>query len=160
MVDYVLVTEISSLVATAALVAGLFFAMIQLQALKKQVGVAVFTTYTQRYMDLMDKLPSSAYDTQTQDLRTEPLGEVELRTLRSFFDLWSEELYLHTVELVEPKVWGLWENGIQSHMKSKAFQEGWVRIYDHRSERYDKDFVGLIEKCIARSQVGTGRGVS
>jgi len=157
MVDYVLVTEISSLGATAALVVGLVYGMIQLKAMKDQIAVSVFPTYTQRYMDLMAKLPTSAYDISTRNEPAQSIGDAELGTLRSFFDLWSEEHYLHTRGLVDRKVWKLWENGIRFHMKAGAFQDGWKRIYDPASERYDAAFARLIIGCMAGSQVQVDR---
>ncbi len=160
MVDYALGTEISSLAATAALVVGLVYGIIQLKAMKDQIGVTVFTTYTQRYMDLMAKLPASAYDIRTQSERPQSIGDAELSTIRSFFDLWSEEHYLHTRGLVDRKVWKLWENGIRFHMKAGAFQDGWKRLYDPRSERYDSAFVQLVMRCIAASQVQVNRAVA
>ena len=65
--------KISSLAATAALVVGLVYGMIQLKAMKDQIGVTVFTTYTQRYMDLMAKLPASAYDTLAKNKPSQPI---------------------------------------------------------------------------------------
>ncbi len=160
MVDYVLVTEISSLAATAALVVGLVYGMIQLKAMKDQIGVTVFTTYTQRYMDLMAKLPASAYDTLAKSKPAQPISDAELSVIRTFFDLWSEEHYLHTRGLVDRKVWKLWENGIRFHMKARDFRDAWKRIYDPKSERYDAAFVQLMSACVAGPEVDSEKQVS
>lgn len=156
MVDYVFVTEVSSLVATAALVVGLVYGVVQLRAVKEQIGVTVFTTYTQRYMDLMARLPASAYDTLAKGKSVQPISDGELSVIRSFFDLWSEEHYLHTRGLVDRKVWNLWENGIRSHMRARDFRDAWRRVYDPKSERYDAGFVQLLSECVASREPDFG----
>ena len=69
-----------------------------------------------------------------------------LRWLRAYFDMCSEEYYLHDNELVDEKVWNLWEAGIVDSLKKPAFVKAWGLIQSNKY--FHHKFATYIEKII------------
>ena len=45
--------------------------------------------------------------------------------MRLYFDLCSEEYYLHSKGVIDEKVWGLWVDGISTTMNKQKYKTAW-----------------------------------
>ena len=87
---------------------------------KQQFQFQFFAEYTKRYQDLVLKMSERNYDTY----------------MRLYFDLCSEEYYLHSQGVIDDFVWGLWTEGIKIEMNKQEYKTAWKALggyYDDRS---------------------------
>jgi hypothetical protein len=137
---------INAMILAAAAVAAIW----QLRKLAEQARLTVFTAYTQRYSNIMAEIPESAFDPinsilSAKDLTPE-IRNKYLSSMRLFFNLCSEEFYLHQQKLLDEKVWVLWRKGLEYHMRFPSYQDAWKVIGNH--EGYDDDFKVLVSRAI------------
>ena len=72
-----------------------------------------FAEYTRRYQELRVKWPNALKE------------QVDATFYELYFDLCSEEYYLHTKGAIAEDVWKLWEEGIRTAMHKPWFQATW-----------------------------------
>ena len=63
-----------------------------------------------------------------------------------YFDLCSEEYYLHEKGYIPQKVWNLWTEGMQMIVNNKDFLIAWKIC----SQYYNDDFCHFIDKDIIK----------
>lgn len=107
---------------------------------KQQFQFQFFAEYTKRYQDLMLSMPK---------LDTSSIGNKDFDTyMRLYFDLCSEEYYLHSQGVIDDFVWGLWTEGIKTAMNKKKYQTAWISLggyYDDPSfKKYMSDIIRSI----------------
>ena len=96
---------------------------------KQQFQFQFFAEYTKRYQDLMLSMP--------KDLDTSSIFNKDVDTyMRLYFDLCSEEYYLHSQGVIDDFIWGLWTEGIKTEMNKQEYKTAWKALggyYDNRS---------------------------
>lgn len=119
-----------SLTAASVLVAALAIC-VGLRGVKKQMFVAVFNQYTQRYANIMDGLPAGTRDPKSkitlEDLDEKKRQEV-LRVGRRYFNLCSEEMWLAQKGHLDQTTWGIWETGIRQTMRLQSMSDAWEEL--------------------------------
>jgi len=138
--------DISDYIAlTAALIAiaALFW---QIRTSNQQSKMQTFLVYTQRYQDILLNLPSGIEASDFDMADGVEDKEVFLRYLRAYFDLCSEQFYLHEKGFIDDKVWALWQGGMRDSLKKPAFKQAWVEIQSH--DYYHNKFAEYIEGLI------------
>jgi hypothetical protein len=153
---------------STALVAGAIVGGYQLRKIEQQEQLHVFTTYTKRYSDIVDNMPSAAYSLTRSMLpagaKDDPKYDDLMRQIRKFFNLCSEEYYLAAGDKIESNhegtakgkktektkkidtdVWRVWKSGMIYHMKNKTFLAGWDEV---AMEGYSKKFKKFIKEEI------------
>ena len=85
------------------------------ELVEKNTQFHFFTEYTRRYQDLIVRWPQSKSDSITESGTFYEL----------YFDLCSEEYYLHEKGAISDEVWALWEQGMQDAMRNRQFQTAW-----------------------------------
>lgn len=80
---------------------------------KKQYEFQFFAEYTKRYQDIILHMPDDVNDPHW------------LRYVQLYFDLCSEEFYLHEEGLISNRVWQLWVKGMQDILKRESFKNAW-----------------------------------
>ena len=112
----------SALIAITALI-------YQINSFTKQLKLQNFTEYTRRYQEILLNLPeninSNNFELEKLDKEKK---EKTLRYLRAYYDLCSEEFYLKNNKYLDSKVWKLWELGMKSAFRKKAFVDAWALI--------------------------------
>jgi hypothetical protein len=118
----ILTVEVAGLVITLG---GLFLAY---RGVRDQLWLMTFAEYTKRYSDIMSDLPfearrpGSPFDIHA--LREEERTQV-LQVMRSYFNLCSEELYLHQKGRIDSDTWEVWTEGTAEVMRFPCFDFGW-----------------------------------
>lgn len=104
---------------------------------KQQFQFQFFAEYTKRYQDLMLSMP--------KDLDTSSIFNKDVDTyMRLYFDLCSEEYYLHSQGVIDNFVWGLWTEGIKTAMNKEKYQAAWKLLGDYYDDPSFKNFMSDI----------------
>ena len=98
----------------------------QLRLQNEQTRLNFFAEYTKRYQEIMWQLPSDIFndDFDLKKLANEEQEKIK-KNILIYFDLCSEEFYLHENEKIDHDVWKEWEEGIKFNMRKPAFNEIW-----------------------------------
>ena len=71
--------------------------------------------------------------------------------MRLYFDLCSEEYYLHTKGVIDSVVWGLWTEGIQMALKKKNYKIAWELLAENYNDtsfrHYMSELIRENEHC-------------
>ncbi len=106
----------------------------QLIQQNEQTKLDFFADYTKRYQDIIWHLPSSIYD---DDFSLSSLDIKEREHIKKaillYFDLCSEEYYLHENKKIDDAVWAEWEEGIMFNMSKPAFNGIWKKKLSNSS---------------------------
>ena len=107
---------------------------------KRQYEFQFFAEYTKRYQDLMLKMPA--------DLDTSSVFNRDVDIyMRLYFDLCSEEYYLHTKGVIDDVVWGLWTEGIQMALKKNNYRIAWEMLGENYNDTSFRSYMSnLIRK--------------
>ena len=107
---------------------------------KEQYKFQFFAEYTKRYQNLILKMPDN--------LNTSSIYNKDVDIyMRLYFDLCSEEYYLHRKGVIDDFVWGLWTEGIQTAMKRPNYKNAWKLLGGYYSDNSFKSFMSdLIRK--------------
>jgi hypothetical protein len=111
-----------------------FFNRSQIRQLKKQFSIQIdqikqgyFADYTKRYQEIILHFPENI-NTNDFDLNIEANKDQIMRYLRVYFDLCSEEFFLHRNGYIDDKVWKEWEAGMVFAFNKPAFIQAWEVI--------------------------------
>jgi hypothetical protein len=118
-----------------------------LRGVLDQLRVTVFLTYTDRYAKVMNQVPFEAREpgsnyrlaSRPEDERIRVLG-----AFREYFNLCSEEIWLHEHRRIDRATWNVWKRGMQQVARFPSFREAWEMLaveYD-----YYGDFQSFVAK--------------
>ena len=111
---------------------------------KRQYEFQFFADYTKRYQDLILKMPANLDTTSVFN------RDVDIY-MRLYFDLCSEEYYLHTKGVIDSVVWGLWTEGIQMALKKKNYKTAWELLAENYNDtsfrHYMSELIRENEHC-------------
>jgi hypothetical protein len=147
---------------TLVLVAAAVGVWVQLRGIQNQLWLQMFTEYTRRYSEVMAGIPFEAsgigapaeLSTLEEDQRKAVIGG-----MRRYFNLCSEEFYLHQKERVDGETWGIWQSGIQASTRGPFFASSWR--YLRAEYRFYPAFSKLIDGVIANADTGeSGKSAS
>ena len=121
------------MITTFVAITGLFITAIALyisiNQFKKQLQLTFFAEYTRRYQNIMLNFPENINqpDFDFNDLNND-IRDKTLRYMRAYFDLCSEEYFLHDNKSIDDNTWNEWESGIKYAFSKTAFRKGWEII--------------------------------
>jgi len=128
------------LIYLASLIVAIVGVTIAVLTLRKQAEVSrltFFAEYTKRYQEIILHLPENLDDiTILDDKKTKPY-------LRAYFDLCSEQYFLHRKKYLDNEVWKEWKGGMKIMFDKKA-----VSAYWEKSKTFYSDFNDFVEKAI------------
>ena len=101
---------------------------------KRQYEFQFFADYTKRYQDLILKMPANLDTTSVFN------RDVDIY-MRLYFDLCSEEYYLHTKGVIDSVVWGLWTEGIQMALKKKYYKIAWELLAENYNDTSFRNYM-------------------
>jgi hypothetical protein len=118
---------IASASVAAVIVSALAIA-ITLRGVRDQLRVTIFVAYTERYSKVMNEVPFEARQpgsgyrlaSRPEDERIQVLG-----AFREYFNLCSEEMWLHKQRRVDHATWSVWEQGMRQVARFPSFLEAW-----------------------------------
>lgn len=109
---------------------------------KRQYQFQFFAEYTKRYQDLILQMP--------KDIDTSSIYNKDIDVyMRLYFDLCSEEYYLHSEGVIDNRVWGLWVDGISTAMNKQKYKTAWILLGSYYD---DENFVHFMNN-LAREKV-------
>lgn len=122
----------------------------QLSTQNEQIKHNYFTEFTKRYQNISLHFPENINeDTFRYEKLEKNIRDKTMRYMRVYFDLCSEEFFLHEKKYLDEDVWNEWKEGMKVAFNKKAFKDAWEKV-TNESEFYVKfkDFVNkdLIEK--------------
>lgn len=145
--------NISDLIGTLALLVALMVLVYQTIKIEKQISVQNYSEYTRRYNNVISKLPFSVIldDFDFRKLK-EPEFDLLIRTFLEYFDLCSEEFFLHEHRYVNKKIWKNWKEGIRAAMSRKAFKDAW-KIVKEKSYYNNNSFIEMMNEFAKSTNV-------
>ena len=142
--------QISNILSILALFASFFSIWLHNQGFRKQLLVANMSNYTRRYQEIVESLPA---DVLHKEFNLESLDEVEqykiLRSMWFYFDLCYEEYILYyELNLIDKKLWRIWENNMKSAFSRPVFYQGWKKILERSSysEKSYEKFYNFVDE--------------
>lgn len=142
--------SISDLLTLATIIVVAVTGFIQIRQMYKQTRLSSFAEYTKRYQDILLSLPSTYFtDSFSVDRLSDEQREDISKRIRVYFDLCSEEYFLHREGYIPAAVWNEWEQGILSNLGLKHVQSEWTDA-SLRAEIY-----GEFKKSLAATLDGT-----
>ena len=98
----------------------------QLRLFKRQVHMNVYLAFTDRYRDIVARIPHVFVGEKSKPkLTTE-----EESALRAYFDLCYEEFILRSEDAIPPFAWPIWERGMRIAFTRPLIQQGWELVGD------------------------------
>ena len=108
--------------AEIAVITGVFVAIItfvvDFRKQRKISQLTLFADYTKRYQEILLHLPENLTDDTV-------LTDEQKRYLRAYFDLCSEEYFLHTKKHLDGKVWEEWKVGMKVAFSKQVIVNYW-----------------------------------
>ncbi len=141
--------------AAVATVVGILVAIFSLRAsinqFKKQLQLTVFTDYTKRYQEITLNFPENInQDEFSFDDLDNDIKDKTLRYMRAYFDLCSEEYFLHSNGNIDDATWKEWRSGIEYAFSKTAFKKGWEII--KLDTGYYPDFINFVDPIICKQK--------
>ncbi len=119
--------SVGDMLALLTLVVAATTGFVQIRQIYKQMRLASLADYTKRYQDILLSLPSTYF---TESFSFDRLSDEERedipKRMRVYFDLCSEEYFLHREGYIPAAVWKEWEQGILSNLGLKHVQFEWT----------------------------------
>jgi len=121
-------TQWIAVASVAAVVISALAIVAALKGVRDQLRVTVFLNYTERYSKVMNGVPFEARrpgsEYQLDSRPTEEQARV-LSAFREYFNLCSEEMWLHEHRRIDRATWRIWERGMQQVARFPSFRDAW-----------------------------------
>lgn len=137
--------SLATLLLTAA---AIFFSV---RGLRHQLWLQTFGDYTRRYAALVHDLPVVARDPKLDLTLNDFNGEDQDRLVtfaRGYFNLCSEEHFLHDKNRIDHDTWRIWCCGINDMLRLRWMQDLW-RDLSHEYSGYQSFTRFLHERAVA-----------
>ena len=92
--------------------------------------LSFFSEYTRRYQDIMLHLCNDNSE----------------EYYRLYFDLCSEEFYLHERKSLPDDVWKMWEDGMKLMAKNRSLETTWKNASQLYNEKFNQFFGRIIKE--------------
>jgi len=106
-------------VAIASVVVTVWIFRNEMKQQTKVTQMSFFAEYTKRYQEIVLNIPEDLDDEKKLN------NEDVKRYLRVYFDLCSEEYFLHEEKYIKENVWKEWKEGMQVAFNKKAIRKYW-----------------------------------
>lgn len=103
----------------------------------------MFSEYTGRYASIIDDIPTEVLE-EKEDI------VFDNKPIRKYFDLCSEEHYLHTKKMIPAKVWKYWREGMIITLRNHYFRETWQ--IESIQNGYNDDFKLFMNDLVEEAQ--------
>lgn len=115
---------------------------------KEQLQLNFFADYTKRYQEIILHFPESINEKTFQlDALSNEDKDKTLRYMRAYFDLCSEEYWLHRRGHINDETWSEWKTGIDYALSKPAFKQAWQIL--RLDTIYYGEFTKMVEKAIS-----------
>lgn len=101
----------------------------QLKIQNEQMKLNFFADYTKRYQDIILHFPENINDSdfnlKNLKKKNKDIYDKTMRYMRVYFDLCSEEYFLHKKKHIDDRVWEQWKEGMKIAFNKPAFIQAW-----------------------------------
>lgn len=143
--------DIAAWAQVAAVLIAAVAIYISLRGIRNGLWLQMFTEYTGRYSDITADLAQGLRTREgpcLEDLH-EDEREKALSTMRRYFNLCSEEMYLFVNKKIDKRTWAIWSTGIENAMERPFFKEAWTAL--RNDYLYFPDFCEYMDRASKRS---------
>ena len=126
----------------------------QLKTQTEQIKLDFFSEFTKRYQEILLHFPENVNedDFSYEELRDKKpedtsMRDMTMRYMRIYFDLCSEEFFLHENGHIDDKVWKEWEKGMIVAFNKPAFRTAWNEVI--KKSGYYRDFMKFVDSRMA-----------
>lgn len=137
--------DIAAWAQVAAVLAAAVAIYASLRGIRNDLWLQMFTEYTSRYSAITSELAQGLRTKQGPCLQELADSEREkaLGTMRRYFNLCSEEMYLFVNKKIDKKTWSIWSKGIEGAMARPFFDEAWTALRD--DYQFFPDFIEYMD---------------
>ncbi len=121
-------------ISALALLVSAISIIISVRIKKNNMKMSFFAEYTKRYQEIEIGLMSDCEKTR-------------YKYYHIYFDLCSEEYYLHSCGCLPKDVWDMWKDGMKLMVKVKELQTAWKSC----SQLYNKNFNEFFNDMIIKT---------
>ena len=136
-------TIIGVLVAIVSVFIAIWIFKNEMKLQTKVTQMSFFAEYTKRYQEIILNTPEDLNDETNLD------NQDVKRYLRVYFDLCSEEFFLHKKGYVNKEVWIEWEEGMKTAFTQKAI----VKYWKERKTSYTEFNIFVEQKLISKDKM-------
>lgn len=142
-------TQLTILISAAAVAVSALAIAAGLKGVRDQLRVTVFLTYTDRYAKIMNGIPFEARQPGSDYRLAYRPDDERIRVLsafREYFNLCSEEKWLHDHSKLDRSTWSIWVRTMQVVAQFPCFGEAWEAL----GFEYDgyEDFQGFVTRTL------------
>lgn len=102
----------------------------------------LFCDYTRRYQEIILAMPESLTDETARSTDRDVI-----RHMRLYFDLCSEEFYLHDKGYFPEDIWKFWVAGLRDNLKRRVYHNSWLLLEPY----YNANFCDFMNNQILNS---------
>jgi len=122
----------------------------QLKVQNEQIKLNFFSEYIKEYREIILHFPENinerAFSYESLDKEKQ---DNTMRYMRAYFDLCSEEFFLHKNKYIDDKVWKEWESGMTFAFNKPAFKMAWEII--SKDSGFYQDFKEFVNSKMGSS---------
>ena len=139
-------------IAAGAVFIALLALFIQSRATQRQLRLQNFAEYTKRYQEIILHFPESINEPtfSLEGLPSKEQRDTTLRYMRAYFDLCSEEFFLHQENYIDRKTWDSWKEGMIFAFAKPSFQQAWAII--RKDTRFGKQFQAFADSAMVMTE--------
>ena len=104
----------------------------------------LFCDYTRRYQEIILAMPASLTNSNARS--TDP--DI-MRHMRLYFDLCSEEFYLHDKGYFPEEIWNFWVAGMRDNLRTRIYHNSWLLL----AQYYNAPFCSFMNNQILNSPI-------
>lgn len=149
------ITQIGTLIAALGVLATVWGIRASMREARKALAIGVFTTYTNRYAEIMKELPDELrgklFDVTIERIKGND-ASVD-RALALYFDLCAEELYLHEHRMLPEHVWPIWAKQMTDCLRSDVAREYW--LHNQAAFASNEAFVTFVNDRLQQASYAT-----
>ena len=99
----------------------------EILARKRSEQLQFYAYFWKKYDRILESLPISIFD---EDFRLEDAKDPDtlMVSLRSYFDLCTQEFFMHQQGLIEEVIWENWSRGLLACMELEVFKQAYSRL--------------------------------
>jgi hypothetical protein len=142
------IAQIGTLIAALGVLATVWGIRASVHETRKALAVGVFTTFTNRYSEIMNGLPDELHGKLFNVTKEKVVGQETTvhKVLAQYLDLCAEELYLHDHDLLPRGVWEIWVAEMIECLRSDVVREYWAQ--NSTAFASNRRFATFVDGCL------------
>jgi hypothetical protein len=141
-------TYVVAVASVAGVIVAILAVVFALRGVRDQLWLLTFSEYTRRYSEIVRELPSEARRPggtfAFAELHPCEQGRV-LNVARAYFNLCSEEYYLHTRGRIDDATWEIWRDGMIEVLRAPWSRTTWELL---KPEYRFLEFCEFFDDCV------------